>query len=117
MNIIIGEEAANSLGEKYLVLELDRLLLPGLSDPTQSYAVLEITSIQDIGRIKELQDLHHNLITYYRQKNWKFCEDCLEHLQGAWSGQLDSFYDHLKNRVSKAKDSPDDWSDIIVKSQ
>lgn len=116
MNIILGEEAASKLGEKYLVLELERFLVAGASDPVQSYAVIEITSIQDIGRIKELQDLHQNLIKYYRQKNWKFCEDAMQHLTGAWAGQLDSFYDHLRLRISRAQESTEDWSDIVVKN-
>jgi hypothetical protein len=116
MNIILGEHAAQNLGEKYVVLELDRFLIGGAPEPIRSYAVLEITSISDIGRIKQLRDLHENLIRYYRQKNWKFCEDAFEHLVGAWSGQLDSFYEHLKCRIAQAKNSPEDWSDIIVKS-
>lgn len=115
MNIILGEENARALKEKYLVLELDRFWLSDSQFPVQSYAVVEISSIQDIFRIEELSDLHRNLIRFYREKNWKFCEDALEHLMGQWAGQLDSFYEHLKSRIEQGKESSENWSDIIVK--
>lgn len=115
MNIILGKENAESLREKYLVLELDRFLTSTSTEPVNSYAVIEISSITDVFRMAEMSDLHENLIRFYREKNWKFCEDAIEHLMGQWSGQLDSFYQYLKSRIEEGRKSPEDWNDIIIK--
>jgi hypothetical protein len=55
------------------------------------------------------------LIKNYRAANWKFCEDALEHLQGRWNGEVDSFYSMLSQRIQKQKQvkRPAQWDPAI----
>jgi hypothetical protein len=41
----------------------------------------------------------------------------MEHLQGFWGGELDSFYQNLRDRVQPFLDNPppESWSPIIQK--
>jgi hypothetical protein len=51
----------------------------------------------------------------YKKRNWKYCQDALEHLQGKWKGELDSFYQDMANRVTGyQKHEPGvDWEPVI----
>jgi hypothetical protein len=51
-------------------------------------------------------------------KNWKYCRDAIEHLQGKWRGELDSFYDTLLDRIKDFEivDPGSDWTGIVTRS-
>lgn len=117
MNIILGRENIQEAQDKYTVLELDTLLINGSSDPVTAYCLVEQVPIDQIAGIDQFRDLHNNLIKNYRQQNWKFCEDALEHLRGKWGGELDSFYMELGSRIAdlKQQDLDASWTGTIVK--
>ena len=117
MNIILGEEQANSLREKYTVLELDTFRI-GDSLPIKSYAVIENIPIPEMFNLESMADLHATMIEQYHQRNWKFCLDALEHLMGRWNGEIDTFYHDLLSRIEKVKDQnlDSDWTGYIERS-
>jgi len=51
----------------------------------------------------------------YKKRNWKYCQDALEHLQGKWKGELDSFYQDMANRVVgyQGHEPDSDWDPVI----
>lgn len=116
MNIIIGQEQARALSDKYTVLRLDRLSVPGHDGPINSYCVVDNIPLHEMVQLDMWRDLHENLIENYTQRNWNYCEQAIEHLRGKWNGQLDSFYDILQQRVSgyKENDPGPDWTGIIT---
>jgi hypothetical protein len=118
VNIILGRENVEHLTDKYVVLELDTLKLAADTEPVTAYCILENLSLEDMLTVDEFRTLHQNLMKNYRLKNWKFCEDALEHLSGKWHGDLDSFYDSLEERVKQYKetDPGDGWSGVINKT-
>ena len=103
MNIILGRENVEHAQEKYTVLELDTLLINGAADPVTAYCLIEQIPIDQISNIDQFRDLHNNLMKNYRLQNWKFCEDAIEHLQGKWGGELDSFYLEMSQRISRLR--------------
>ena len=68
--------------------------------------------------MNHFHDLHTNLMVEYRKRNWKYCEDAMEHLQGKWNGDLDTFYTELSARIQRLKTEslPDHWSGTVLKS-
>ena len=118
MKVIFGKQVAESLGDRMTILELDTFFQPGLVDAITVYAVLENTSVpfQEIPVIEKQQELHNTMMLEYRQRNWKYCEQALEHLVGKWGGELDSFYDDLAARITKLKETklPNDWTGIVI---
>jgi len=117
MNIILGRENIEQAQEKYTVLELDTLIINGAEDPVTAYCLIEQVPIDQIAGMDQFRDLHNNLMANYRKRNWKYCEDAIEHLRGKWGGELDSFYTEMGQRISQLRQQvlDDDWTGTIVK--
>ena len=117
MNIIFGADNASRATNKYIVLELDSVMVSPTAEPLVAYGLIERVPLQDMANIASLSDLHANLIKEYKKQNWKFCEDAIEHLQGSWNNELDSFYIDLHNRVqtNKTQTLDDNWTGALVR--
>lgn len=111
MNIIFGDVSnIDELKQKYIVLELDSIRYSVNDPPRQAYCLIE-PSINDLVGCDQYIDLHTNLIHYFKKRQWEYCQKALEHLQGKWQGQLDSFYQDLQKRVEqfRQQDPGPDW--------
>lgn len=115
MNIIF-KNSITELDTKYTVLELDTFRFPDGTLHT-ACCVVENIPIMEFSQTENLKNLHANLIENYRQKNWNYCEQALEHLVGKWGGEVDSFYQDLQARINQLKTMilPDEWSPVIPK--
>lgn len=118
MKVIFGKDAAESISDRMTLLELDTFFQPGLVEPITAYAVVDNQSIslQEIPTLENFKNLHNNLMVEYRKKNWNYCEQAIEHLQGRWKGELDSFYNDMLQRIDRLKETKltDDWNGIII---
>jgi hypothetical protein len=117
MHIILGDDQVDQLQEKYTLLEVDQLCLFEGEGPIQAYCVLEHIPVDEIPKIEEFASLHKKLMENYSKKDWSFCEQALEHLQGRWGGQVDTFYEEIAQRIAKYKqeDPGADWTPVIQK--
>ena len=118
MNIIFGDNVAELAREKYTVLELDTFLIEGRDQTATAYAIIEQVPLHELAALAQFKDLHSNLMMEYRRRNWKYCEDAIEHLNGKWGRAIDTFYTELYDRIQSLKTHslPDEWSGFIVKS-
>lgn len=116
MNIIFGEQEAQQLKNKYIVLELDTITIKN-SAPTPVYCVIENISMEELSKAENYINIHIALIENYKKRNWDFCQQSIEQLMGFWGGQVDSFYEILEKRISEYKQNePDEsWTGIIAK--
>ena len=116
MNIIFGASAAQQAQEKYIVLELDTFQVD--DQLTTTYALVEQVTLTEMFSLDKFKELHSNLLKEYRKRNWKYCEDAMEHLQGKWNGELDTFYTVLSDRIQdlKTQSLDDNWSGTILRS-
>jgi len=121
MYIILGEDVAAKVSDRYLVLELDTIRFSSNDEPIKSYCVIdnEHVPLVDINRTEELLDLHKNLINEYRKRNWNFCLQALEHLKGMFRGELDTFYADLEKRCSVFQqfEPSQDWDGVLDKTE
>ena len=116
MNIIFASRAdAENLATKYTVLELDTLWRPGQEQPDTAWCLLDQVALPDLSTLAQYRDLHNNMMRNYQLRNWKYCQDALEHLIGRWQGELDSFYKNMSARVTKYQQTePEaDWSSLL----
>lgn len=118
MKIVMGKENAQQFDSKYTLLELDTMRIPNLDEPITAYCVVDSIPITQISNSEQYKNLHNKLMENYRLKNWKFCEDAIEHLLGKWNGELDTFYEDISQRVQHQKSQPLDieWTGIIDKT-
>lgn len=117
MKIIFGNEI-DDLKNKYVLLELDTFRIND-NDPVTAYAVVETMNVLEIPQMERYITLHSKLLQNYRKKNWRFCEDAIEHLRNKWSGELTSFYQEIWDRVQQFKenDPGPDWDGIVNRCQ
>jgi len=115
MHIIFGNDQANILKEKYVVLELDTFKFSPSGLTAIAYAVVEHVVIAELAMIETLNKLHTDLMINYRKKDWNFCDQAIEQLVGKWNGELDSFYIELQRRIStyKETDPGENWDYLI----
>ena len=118
MNIIFGDNVAELAREKYTVLELDTFVIEDRDQTATAYAIVEKIPLLEMTNLPHYQDLHENLMREYRKRNWKYCEDAIEHLKGKWGQVIDTFYTEIYDRIQslKTQSLPDDWSGYIPKS-
>lgn len=115
MNIVLGQDRAEALAERHVVLPLDAFAITGQEYPVRSYCVLESVSPPEMAEISQWTNLHTKLMDNYERRNWNFCVQAIQHLLGRWDGQLDSFYQNLLNRVIQYQQQgvTDDWTPVI----
>jgi hypothetical protein len=118
MNILFEESITDTVKEKYILLELDTFYFTDTDKSSVAFCLVENIPIQEMLNIDQFLDLHKNLLKNYRLKNWKFCEDALEHLIGKWNNELDTFYESLTERIQQFKnqDPGPDWNGLIKKN-
>lgn len=114
MNIIFGD-AVNNVPDNFTVLELDTFSVRG--QKVKSYYLVDKVGLQEFASMEAYKKIHQDLIKFYKEKQWNFCEQAIESLMGRWSGGLDSFYSNLLQRVVEYKENPppDNWDGTLIK--
>ena len=113
MNILFESAITDEIRSKYIVLPLDTFYFRSADRTETAYCLIENTPILEMMSVDHYRNLHINLIEHYQKQNWAYCENAIEHLMGRWSGELDSFYQDLQQRIVN-RDS--DWSPIIIRN-
>lgn len=116
MHIVLGDHTTKALEEKYIMLELDSFHVAGADSAIPAFCLVENVPLHELPEVEQFRDLHAQMIKNYRQGNWRFCEDALEHLQGRWNGEVDSFYQALIARITDLRDKHTDltnWDPTI----
>lgn len=116
MHIILGEQNVQEVSDKYVVLELDMFRITPTGELISAFCLIENVPIHELPQVDQYRDLHQQLIGNYRKANWKFCEDALEHLQGRWNREVDSFYSRMSQRIQEQKQHSDTahWDPAIT---
>jgi hypothetical protein len=116
MNIIFDTEDIDAIKNNNVVLELDTFYFARLDKTATAYCVVDNIKITDFDKIEQNQKLHAELIAAYKQKDFKLCQDLLEHLLGSFNGEADSFYIDLIGRIKTVStDSDSEWSPVICR--
>jgi len=118
MNIVFDLSVTDELRSRYTVLQLDTFYFPHAGKNCTAFCILDNIPISEMTSMDKTIELHNNLLKNYKIQNWKFCEDALEHLQGKWNNELDTFYQDLKSRIAEHKVSnlDSEWTGIITKT-
>jgi hypothetical protein len=117
MNIIFDIDDIDAIKNNSVVLELDTFYFAKLNKTATAYCVVDNIKITDFDNLEPNQQLHAKLIAAYKKKDFKLCRDLLEHLIGAFNGEVDSFYLELTNRISNPNTDTvsEDWTSVIVR--
>ena len=116
MNIIFGDTVKQVAGS-HTVLELDTFKLMPSEQLVTSYCVIDNLPLAEFPKLESNKHIHQQLIEQYQQQNWDFCRSALTALMGSWNGEVDTFYQHLAERIDEYAANPPgpSWDGIIVK--
>lgn len=117
MNIIFGD-VAQHLASTYIILELDTFRLPDRQQTVTAWCLVEKPGLEEIINLEPYKKLHADVVKYYKQRQWQYCNEAIQRLMGKWGGEVDSFYQDLLDRVNQyAQCEPDqDWDGIRLKT-
>jgi hypothetical protein len=98
MQIVWDKKAVERLKNTHTILELETFEVNG--EPIATYCVIpaEKIGLDGFSKLESLKALHAAFIEAYKEKNYKLCRDAAEHLIGAFSGEVDSFYQEILSR-------------------
>jgi hypothetical protein len=115
MNILFEDSITDEIRNKYILLQLDTFYFSDIDSDRTAYCLIENTPIMEMVDIDRSIDLHHNLMRNYKKKNWFYCETAIENLKGRWNKELDTFYNHLLERINEYKETElsSDWNGSI----
>jgi hypothetical protein len=117
MNIIFDTENIESIRNTNILLELDTFYFSSVDKSSTAYTVIENVKITDFDKIEKNQKLHSDMISAYKNKNFKLCQELIAQLLGSFDGEVDSFYRELTQRVStlNTQNLPQDWNGTIAR--
>ena len=115
MNIMFSDSITDDIKSKYILLELDTFYFHNIERNQTAYCLIENVPIMEIITVTNYLQLHQDLMKNYKCKNWKYCEDAIEHLTGHWNKEVDTFYQTLLDRIAlyKENDPGPDWSPVL----
>jgi hypothetical protein len=115
MYVIPGKEAADTLADRYVVIELDAVRIKGADEVTPIYTVLETEKIfLKLEQIETAIKIHNEMREFYKAKNWDAAETAITWLKTQFNQELNSYYDIILDRINEYKNQelPDDWQGI-----
>jgi hypothetical protein len=79
--------------------------------------LVEKLSLEEFTTLGQYKKIHADVIKYYKQREFHYCETALNALMGRWNRELDTFYTDLLDRVKKHKETgvSDDWEPTLIK--
>lgn len=116
MNIIFGD-SVNTIPDQYTVLELDTFRTSDSNETMTAYCLVEKLALDEFVTLEHYKQIHADVMKYYKQKHWDYCEQAIQGLMGRWSGELDTFYTDLLTRIEQHKENgvADNWDAVLIK--
>jgi hypothetical protein len=103
----------DAVRSKYLLLELDTVEINN-DRKVKSYCVIDRDHLElnELSHIDAKIRIHQALIRNYHQRNWTFCLEAIDKLLGSFKGEVDSFYEILRDRINELKthNLSDSWT-------
>ena len=98
MQVIFSRQIADELRDRYTVLELETFDVQDQILETFFVVPAEKLILNDMPNLADNIKLHEEFAAQLKQKNYKYCAEAVEHLMGKFGGELDSFYEIIRER-------------------
>jgi adenylate cyclase len=101
VKMVIGQKTYEYVKDEYLCLELDILAVKGKAIGVNIYTIVNKTPINE-----NYARTHKDFIKYYRAQEWDRLENYFEVLKTAFDGEMNEYYEMMKERVEDYKKNP-----------
>lgn len=117
MNIIFDPKTIEDIRAdgKHTILELDTIRPAPDQNPITAYCIVSEIPLTEISQTSAYITWHDDLLKAYRRKDWEESVRCLNLLSGKFNGDLDTFYNELRERIRVflRNPPPDDWDGVF----
>jgi|TARA_B110000858_G_scaffold141868_1_gene161047 hypothetical protein len=102
MHIVYGKKQAEALRDRYTVLELDTVTVKEKNTDLTLYAVVDTAklSLDSLPKLENWTKLHEDFVIELNKNNTEYCLQAVDHLTGQFGGELDTFYQHVRERFN-----------------
>ena len=104
MQLIFGRENAETLRDKYTVLELETIDVEGQSLEVFCLISADQIGIADLPTLDQWIKLHDEFLHGYHTQQYEYCRQCIEYLMGKFGGELDTFYEEILRRINQTEE-------------
>lgn len=103
MQVIFNRQLAEELSDRYIILEMETFELPD-NQKLETFCVVsaEQMDLRELPNVDVDKKFHQKFIQELKQKNYQFCLEAVEQLKGKFGGELDSFYETIRERSKLA---------------
>jgi adenylate cyclase len=106
VKLVIGPQTADMVRDVYQVVELDLIAVKGKTEPARIFTVL--TEHDAIG-----EKQHQKFLDLYRTGKWDMASKFANDLKQCWNGELNAYYDMMKQRIEDLKfEDPWQWDGV-----
>jgi adenylate cyclase len=106
VKLVIGPQTADMVRDVYQVVELDLIAVKGKTEPARIFTVL--TEHDAIG-----EQQHQKFLDLYRTGKWDMASKFANDLKQCWNGELNAYYDMMKQRIEDLKfEDPWQWDGV-----
>jgi hypothetical protein len=101
MDLIFNKEHAEKLRDRYTILELETITVPGTDQILTSWCVVPAEKvISEIDMLPLNTAQHDELIKALQENNNQTALALCQTLKGRFGGELDTFYDEIEKRIN-----------------
>jgi hypothetical protein len=116
MNILFGNKEIDAIRDesRFTILELDTIQPSSGHENQTAYCVLSDIPLAEIGELQHKVRMHHDMMYFYRTRQWSECRDLIALLLGSWNGEVDSFYNEISKRLDhlETAENLDEWDGV-----
>ena len=99
MYIIFGSESHARLKDNYTLLEVEGKEYQGKIIPAYAVIPAESIKLEEIPLIEDYKRLHEDFLKHLVNDEVEQCKEIASKLIGIFSGEMDSFYQHILERL------------------
>jgi adenylate cyclase len=113
VSTIVGSKTAMAAREKFVILELDFIMVKGKKEPEVIYAIAGREDVAQSGRFQRLRYLTIEMLARYRGRDWESALAAIERGRRTDDGHgLELLYDPYEARIRNYQRTPpsDDWN-------
>ena len=105
--IILGSRTASALGDRFAVLEIDRITVKGKTEPESVYTALGAGDVASSDRFGQLRHDINDLLTRFRQRDFAGAAQSIERCRKFGNGfGLDHLLDLYSERIRMFEENP-----------
>ncbi len=115
VDIVISETTKMAASE-FATIELDLIQVKGKTVPVRIFALIGNSEVQASEWFKDMSTVHAELISEYRNQNWKKAKTLVSKARKAAGEKFDDLYDLFDARIEEYKANPPglDWDGVFV---